>query len=180
MTIEVLDEPTYEFGSRDNNFNYLKHYFGEDATISPTSKHGIKIYQDDQIIDSCIIIGSGGSTGIYQNSSLLNNDQLLLCCCNTIFCLKLPNLELEWKTKADLFTCFKIFKHQDDYIIHGELLISKLDKEGNIKWEFGGNDIFVSIDNEIDFKIENDGILLSDFENTKYKIDFQGKLIWSK
>ena len=77
-------------------------------------------------------------------------------------------------------TCFQIFKRQDDYIIHGELQVVRLDKDGNIKWRFGGTDIFVSIDNDEEFKIESDGILLTDFSKTKYKIDFDGKLIWDR
>ena len=178
LTIEVLDEPTYKFGSADNNFNYSKHYFGDGAEKYPTSKHGIKICRDDQIINSCIITGSGGATGIHQNSSLLDNDQLVICCCDTVFCLTLIELELKWKTRADQATCFQIFKQQDDYIIHGELQVTKLDKNGNKKWEFGGADIFVSIDNEEEFKIESDGILLTDFAKTKYKINFDGKLLW--
>lgn len=178
LIIEVLDEPTYKFGSADNNFVYSKTYFGDNAEQHPTSKHGIKIYSDDKIIDSSIIIGSGGATGIHQNSSLLDSDQLLLCCCDTVFSLTIPDLELKWKTQADQATCFQIFKHIDDYIIHGELQVTKLDKDGNKKWEFGGADIFVSIDNEEEFKIESDGILLTDFAKTKYKIDFDGKLLW--
>jgi hypothetical protein len=178
LIIEVLDEPTYKFGSSDNNFSYSKHYFGDGAIQYPTSEHGIKIYQDHQIINSCIIIGSGGATGIHQNSSLLDDNQLLICCCDTVFCLALPELELKWKTRADQATCFQIFKLQDDYIIHGEFQVAKLDKNGNKKWEFGGADIFVCIDNEEEFRLENDGILLTDFAKTKYKIDFDGKLIW--
>lgn len=177
-TIEVFDEPTYKYGSVDNNFNYTKCYFGDEALDHPTSKHGIKIYQDDQIIDSCIVIGSGGATGIYQNSSLLDNDQLLICCSNTVFCLMLPGLELKWKTQADQATCFQIFKQQGGYLVHGEIQVTKLDKDGNLKWEFSGADIFVSIDNEKEFIIEHDGILLTDFSKTKYKIDFDGKLMW--
>ncbi|PCI35093.1 MAG: hypothetical protein COB60_04285 [Flavobacteriaceae bacterium] len=178
LIIEVLDEPTYTFGSADNNFKYSKHNFGEGATEYPTSKHGIKIYRDDQIVDSCIVIGSGGATGIHQNSSLVDNDRLVICCCDTIFSYTLPDLELKWKTQADQATCFQIFKQQSDYIIHGELQVTKLDRDGNKKWEFGGADIFVSIDNEDEFKIDSDGILLTDFAKTKYKIDFDGKLIW--
>ncbi|WP_048826389.1 hypothetical protein, partial [Hymenobacter sp. DG25B] len=178
LTLEVVNEPTYKFGSSDNHFNYSKHYFGDGATEYPTSKHGVKIYKGDQIINSCIVIGSGGATGVHQNSSLLDNDRLLLCCCDTIFCLTLPDLYLKWKTQADQATCFQIFKQQNDYIIHGELQVTKLDKDGNKKWEFGGADIFVSIDNEEEFKLEGDGILLTDFAKTKYKIDFDGKLVW--
>jgi len=177
LTIEVIDEPTYTFGSPDNTFNYSKHHFGDGGTEYPTSKHGIRLYKDDQIIDSCIIISSGGATGIHQNSSLLDNDQLLLCCCDTVFCLTLPDLGLKWKVQADQATCFQIFQQQDDYIIHGELQVTKLDRGGNQKWNFGGADIFVSIDNEEEFKLESDGILLTDFAKTKYKIDFDGKLL---
>ena len=52
LTIEVLDEPTYKFGSPDNNFVYSKTYFGDNSEQYPTSTHGIKIYHDNQIIDS--------------------------------------------------------------------------------------------------------------------------------
>jgi len=178
LRVEVMNEPDYKFGSSDNHFKYSKHYFGDGGTEYATSKHGIKIYRDEEIIDSCIVIGSGGATGVHQNASLLVNDHLLLCCSDTIFCLTLPGLALKWETKADQATCFQIFKHQDDYIIHGELQVTKLDKHGNKKWEFGGADIFVNIDNEEEFKLEPDGILLTDFSKTKYKIDFDGKLIW--
>ena len=178
LTIEVLDEPTYKFDSTDNNFNYSKIYFVENAEYYPTSKHGIRIYRDSQIIESCIIIGSGGAAGIHQNLFIIDNNRLLICCCDTIFNFKLPELELIWKTQADQATCFQIFKHKDEFIVHGELQVTKLDKDGNKIWEFGGTDIFVSIDNEGEFKIENDGILLTDFAKTKYKIDFDGNLIW--
>lgn len=93
--------------------------------------------------------------------------------------LTIPGLKLKWKTQCDPATCFQIYKLQDDYIIHGELQITKLNKDGQIKWELGGADIFVSIDNEEEFKLEHDGILLTDFAKVKYKIDFNGKLIWN-
>jgi hypothetical protein len=178
LAIEVLDEPTYRFGSADNNFNYSKHHFGDGAKQYPISKHGVKVIQDNKEINNCIIIGSGGATGVHKNSSLVDNGQLIICCCDTMFCLTLPDLELKWKTQADQATCFQIFKWKDDYIIHGELEITRLDKDGRVKWKFGGADIFVSIDNEEEFKIEDDGILLTDFTKTKYKIDFEGKLLW--
>jgi hypothetical protein len=179
LRIEVLDEPTFKVGSADNTFNYSKSYFGNGATEYPTSNHGIKIFQDDVQINNCILIASGGATGIHQNSSLVNNDDLLICCCDTIFCLTLPSLKLRWKTQCDPATYFQINKQQDDYIIHGEFQITKLNKDGQIKWEFGGADIFVCIDNEEEFKLEDDGILLTDFAKVKYKIDFDGKLIWN-
>lgn len=178
LIIEVLGEPTYKLGSADNNFIYSKTYLGDNAEKFPASKHGIKIYRNDQMIDSCMVVASGGSTGVHPNSSFLDSDRLLVCCGDTVFSLTVPDLELMWRTEADPATCFQIFKQQDDYILHGELQVTRLDKDGNKKWEFGGADIFVSIDNEEAFKIESDGILLTDFAKTKYKIDFDGKLLW--
>lgn len=176
--IEVRDEPTYRYDSADNNFNYAKIYFGENAQDYPTSRHGIRLYRADQIVDSAIIIGSGSATGIRNSSSLLDNDRLVICCCNNIFCLSVPTLELKWKTEADLYTCFQIFKYEATYIIQGELYVSKIDRNGHLIWKFGGPDIFVDIDKEAEFIIENDGILLTDFAGTKYRINFDGKLLW--
>lgn len=177
LVIEVYDDPTYKAGSSDNNSNYLKQHFGNNGNEYPTSKYGVKIHQAEEETNNCIVIGSGGATGIYPNSSIIDNDLLLICCCDTIFCLILPGLKLKWATKSDQATCFGIYKLQDDYIIHGEIEISRLDREGNIKWQFGGSDIFVSFDSDGAFKLNSDHIALTDFYKTKYKIDFNGKPI---
>ena len=55
--------------------------------------------------------------------------------------------------------------------------ISRIDINGNIKWQFSGADIFVSTDGRPEFEINSDHIYLKDFNNTEYKIDFDGKLI---
>ncbi len=175
--IDVLDEATYQHGSEHHHFNYHKVYFGNDEEQHPSSKHGIKIHREGQIIDSCIIIGSGGATGIHQSSSLMDNDQLIICCCDTIFCLMAPELNLKWKTQADQATCFQIFKLQKDYVVHGELQVTRLGKDGKILWQFAGKDIFVSLEGEEEFKLADDHIMLTDFGKTRYKIDFDGNLL---
>lgn len=178
--IKIYNESTYTVGSIDNVNSYDKIYFGDNAREYPTSKHGVSIIQNGEIVNKCLIVGSGGSTTIHENSSVRYKNQLLICCCNSVFCISLPNLELEWVKVFDSATCFQIFELNDSFIIHGETQVSKIDSNGNLKWKFGGEDIFVSIDNEVEFKILEDGIILCDFANTFYKIDFDGKLIWSK
>ena len=180
FTIEIINEPTYKFKSMDNNFNYSKHYFGGNISEEPTSKHGIKVYNNNLIIYNCIICVSGGMTLIHTNSTIFNDEKLLICCSNSIFCLSLPTLDKIWETTSDLVTCFQIFKLQEEYLIHGEHQITKLDKDGKLKWKFSGSDIFVTTNNDEEFKIERDGIILTDFSNTKYKLDFDGNFIWSK
>jgi len=179
LLIEIVNEPTFTLGSADNVFQYSKYYYSADATAYQTSKHGIKIYDEGQLINDCIVIGSGGSTGIFENSSIVDRDEILVCCCDTVFCLTISNLELKWRTRADEATCFTIHKLDDDYIVYGELQISRLDRNGNIIWSFGGADIFVSLDDENPFKLETDHIALRDYSKNEYKIDFDGKLISS-
>ena len=179
LTIEVSDDPTYSYGSTDIKFKYLKYYFGEGGQEYPVSKHSIKIFENDKEINSCIIIGSAGATGIHKNSALIDNDKLILCCCDTLFCLKLPELNLLWQTKMDKATCFQVLRLDTDYLVHGELEISRVDNEGKIIWQFGGADIFVTIEGQDEFQLHSDHITLTDFCKTKYKIDFNGKLLSS-
>lgn len=172
LTIEIFDDSTYSYGSTDNKFNYLKHYFGDGGEEYPVSKHAVKIFDNDKEINSCIVIGSAGATGIHKNSALIDNDKLIICCRDTIFCLTLAELNLHWQTKMDNATSFQVFKLENDYLVHGELEISRVDNERKIKWQFGGADIFVTIEGQEEFEFNTDHLMLTDFCNTKYKIDF--------
>lgn len=177
LTIEIYDDPVFLPGSTDNSRNYLKHYFGDGALEHPAARHGIKILDNDIEINNCIVIGSGGVTGVIEHSVLLDGDKILVCCCNTLFCLSVPGLELCWQTKADWATCFEVFKLDNDYLVHGELQISRIDSSGKIKWQFQGQDIWVCLGNKNPFNITPDFIQLFDFCNKEYKIDFNGELL---
>lgn len=177
LVIEVFDDPTYQPASGDNTFTYSKQYSSVSEAYQPTSKHGIKIYHEGKKCSSCIILGGGGGTGIHDNSSLVADRQLLVCCTDNIFCLSLPDLDLKWKIQADEATCFQIYNLQEDYIIHGEFEISRIDKDGNIKWQYSGSDIFVTPDGAEAFTLNSDHIVLTDFNKAKYKVDFNGKTI---
>ncbi|WP_143197526.1 hypothetical protein [Chitinophaga niabensis] len=106
--IEVFDDQTFTLDSADNKNSYLHHYFGDHAKDFPILKHGINVYKEEEIIVSCIVISSAGATGIHENSSLLCNDRLLVCCCDTVFCLALPQIHLNWHVRCDMATCFQI------------------------------------------------------------------------
>lgn len=179
LRIDIYDDPTFSFGSADNTYKYSQHHFGDNAQDYPVSKHGIKVYNDETEVSSCIILGSGGSTTVHETSLLLDKNKLLLCCCDTLFCLALPDLSLLWQTKADTATCFQVFKLQEDYIVHGELEISRIDEKGQIKWQFSGEDIFLKLEGGDGFELTTDSILLCDFNNKKYKIDFNGKSVYT-
>lgn len=76
-----------------------------------------------------------------------------------------------------MITCFKIFKHQDNYIVHGELSITCLDKNGHLVWQQSGRDIFVVMDDEPNFSLGKGYIMVRDFNNETYKFDYEGNII---
>jgi len=177
LTIEVLNEASFAYGSADTTHKYSKQYYSSGGFEHPTSVHGIKILSEGELVNDCIIIGCGGATGIQPDSAVLNHDELVICCCDTVFCLTADQLELKWQTRADQATCFGVYKLDGSYIVHGEIQVSKLDWDGNILWSFEGADIFVSPEGEDSFQLHPDHIALVDWYGNRYDIDFDGKVI---
>src|SRR4051794_33603776 len=117
---------------------------------------GIRVLKQTELLKSAIIGSIGGGTGIHKNSVLYEDARVLICCSDSIFCLSVPELVLLWRTQADPATCFEIYKYQDSYIVHGELEISRLDKDGKIIWQNSGADIFITITGEHSFELKDD------------------------
>lgn len=160
----------------DNFSKYDFKYF-EESEYRCASILGIKVFEGNTEIKSAVIGSSGGGTGIYNNSVIIESDRVLICCSNSIFCLSIPELQLLWQTEADWATCFGIHKHKDSYIVHGELQISRLDQNGKIVWQQSGGDIFTTLDGKDNFEITDKFILATDWDNRKYKFDFDGRII---
>lgn len=76
-------------------------------------------------------------------------------------------------------TYFSIYPIIEGYLVHGELSILRLDKDFQRVWSFYGSDIWVIYDgNRAAFCIENDQILLEDWNGVKYALNMDGKLLW--
>jgi hypothetical protein len=174
--IKFYDETNYAFGSSDNINTYDKTFISGDS-ISLTSQIGIELFEDEKLIASCLIGSEGGGTGINPNSSLISYGGLVICCSNTVFKLTIPDLNLEWKTISDTATCFGIHYIDKDYIVHGELEITRLDKDGKIIWQQSGRDIWTTAEGNDDFAVYHDHILATDWDYNRYKFDFDGKLL---
>jgi hypothetical protein len=176
-TIKFDSKPIYEEGSADNLHHYNAVYLN--APEREGTKYDIAVFFADDLEKRVLIQSSGGSTTIHKTSFVAEPDRLVICCSNTVFCLSIPDLLLLWKTEADDVTCFQIFKHQSDYIIHGELAISRINHNGEVLWQRSGGDIFVKMHSlEEDFVITDNHILVTDWENRRYKFDFNGNSIY--
>ncbi|QKJ29622.1 hypothetical protein HQ865_07605 [Mucilaginibacter mali] len=170
--IEVVHDQRYTFGSADNINNYKFQYDASGTWYG--SQHGIRINKDDTELSSAIVACTAGATTIHKHSFLIGDENIFICCANHVFALKIPELTLSWQLKADSATCFAIYPFKNDMLVHGELEISRIDFNGNIKWQFGARDIFATPDGESSFEIMDDRIYLKDFEHNIYILDENG------
>ena len=176
QVIKLYDESNFELESVDNLKNYNHVYINGDHNAL-TSKIGIEIYENEKLLSGCLIASEGGGTGVFKNSALISYGGIIICCANTIFKLTIPDLQLEWKTKADSATCFGIYSLETDYVIHGELEIIRLDKNGKIIWQKSGRDIWVTAEGIDDFAVHKNYISATDWEYNRYKFDFNGNFL---
>ena len=179
-TIDIVDDSSYTLNSTDNIVSYDKEYFdGMTNTdrVYPTSKHGIRINHNGEELASAIVCEIGGATTIHDKSAAVMNDSLLICCCDKVYSLSIPRLEIKWKKRLDPATCFAIYPFKEDFIIHGELQVTRIDIDGKEKWNFGARDIFVTPDGKDSFELIDDQIKLRDWEGYEYLLNENGQEI---
>lgn len=174
--IEVFNDESYTPGSSDNITSYNIEYIDNKDEFR-INQHGIRVFENAVEISSAVIGGHGGGTTVHKNSYIIKNYSILICCGSMVYSLSIPTLKLNWKKQLDMATCFGIYEFDDDFIIHGEVEISRLTKNGEIKWQFSSRDIFVTLDEKRSFDIVGKTIKLIDFENYEYVIDGNGKEI---
>jgi hypothetical protein len=174
--LTLINDLNYSVNSSDNMYTYDYEYYGEDCDKNRiVSRHGIISSIDEG--KSAILLASGGGTGIHESCYVLDGRNLIICVSDSLFCLKVPELSLNWKVKADSVTSFEVIKFWDGYIVHGELEISYINLNGIKEWEFSGRDIFTTLDGKDTFLIKDNYIVVKDWLGYKYKIDRYGKEI---
>ncbi len=171
-SIGLVNETQYDPASTDHVRRYDRTYADEAGdTYRSSSRHGIFVYSGGEALASCCVCSSGGATGIHATCCVFDDGYLLLCCGDSIFCLTIPALDLSWWTKADMVTCFEIFTHEGGYIVHGELELSRLSRDGAIVWQFSGPDIFVTQAGVGDFVLDGDVIHAAVWTGQRFTID---------
>lgn len=178
--IKIFEEQNSGINLTENSNLYPKIYFDENYDKNRfirANKYAITISESGLEISSAIIGKTNSATGIYENSFIIEDDTIWVSISNTIYCLSIPALNLIWQKEFDIAVNFGIYKLANDFLIHGELLIFRITKEGEILWEFGGRDIWVNLKNKKEFTLEKDRIRLFDFESNEYVLDFNGNLI---
>jgi outer membrane protein assembly factor BamB len=175
--IEIFEDKTYEYNSNNNlnkySFEYLSEIIENDGFDNYSSKFGIVVKENYKIINSAIILASGGYAGPPgEGRYVIEDNFLIICCGDTLFSISLSELKLNWKVKIDDVTAFDINKMNNDYIIRGELAISRINKDGKIIWQKYGSDIFVRIDDKFYFEIIDNNIFTISWDGRKYKFNY--------
>ncbi|MFK8055206.1 MAG: hypothetical protein AB8F78_03710 [Saprospiraceae bacterium] len=140
-----------------------------------STKHGIRIYKNAKEISSAIFIETGGATGLHEKSFAIKEKQILLCCAEFIYSINLPDLTVNWRKQLDGATCFGIHPYQEDFIIHGELEITRINENGNVKWAFGPGEIFVTPDGKEVFTINEDLIEVKNWDGELFILNGNGE-----
>lgn len=152
-----------------------------------TSNLLVRTTNKNQIIKSCLISGLDG--GIYLHTSndkeksysvKLTDNSLIFSLGFTFFAYDIDKQEIKWSIRPDMAEIFEFYDLEEDFLVRGELAIHRIDKDGQIKWSYGGRDIWVNIEGKTEVVIDSNKIILTDFNNDEYIIDFNGKTLEDK
>lgn len=110
--------------------------------------------------------------------AVLDGSTLTVLMDNEIFVLDLESISLVQYTAIGNESYFAIYPIENEFIIHGEETILRINKDFDQVWRFGGSDIFATpdVDKET-FAISNDKIFLEDWNGCKFILDLDGKLL---
>src|SRR5690606_15734362 len=141
---------------------------------SNVSNVAILVMHGQDEVASAIICEKGVSTGLSESSFIIEESVLYICAGNKLYYLNIPDLALKWSGQVDYVTNFSVQKLEDDLLVHGELEIIRITKLGEIKWRFGGHDIWVNNSGFPEITILYDRIKLVDYQSNFYSIGFDG------
>lgn len=171
--IQITVDETYSVESTDN-----RHYdielnpngYGHDDLYKVFSIH-IDLY--DRELDIALV---GSFYAPIADCAVLNNNILTVLQNHSISQIDITNGTLCLFKKIECFgTTFGIYEIKDGYIIWGEIDIIRLNSSFEQLWVFGGKDIFVSQTGKQAFRIDGQKIILNDWEDNYYELDFEGK-----
>lgn len=96
------------------------------------------------------------------------------------FAFDLEEQNIRWNIRSEINDYFEFYDLEEDFLIRGELEIERISKSGVKIWTYGGRDVWVNIEKGNEVKIKENEIELTDFEGSKYYIDFNGKTLRTK
>ena len=167
--------------SKINKLIELQNEYKSNSLFVNIQKRDSEIYKNLEI--------NGLDGGFYLHKSTendksqsikLNENNLIMSLGFTILSLNLNEIEIDWILRPDIAELFEFYDLENDILLRGEHRIFRIDKNGNIKWEYGGRDIWVNLEGKSEVNIEENKIRLFDFESNEYLLNFEGELLEDK
>jgi hypothetical protein len=169
-SIEIVNEPTYSFGSCDNVRAYpFERDLAPGSGIS--SIHGVLL----DGVPIAVFANGGGASGIHDQSAIFVDGLLYLAVGDSVVCMSASPIDVRWSLQVDPATCFGVHHDQahDAFISHGELEIARFSKAGAIIWSSSGADVFSE-----GFALRSDCIEAIDFDRRAYRFRYEdGQLL---
>jgi hypothetical protein len=149
-----------------------------------TSILAIEISKRDLLFKRVLVTGIVGGCYLHiandedkGQSVKLDGRNLILSLGVTLISINLKSATVEWMISPDMAEIFEFYDLGNDILLRGELAIYRIDKSGQVKWSYGGRDIWVNIDGRNEVTIMNDKIVLIDFQSNEYWINYEGGTI---
>ena len=177
--IEIVDDNFYV--DNTSKHNYQSKYSGGHKVNGRSyaiNKRGIIIKElnNESLFSSILLCENGGRTKISLDLFKIIEDDLLICIGDKIYCLKIPNLQINWFKSLPLGTNYLINSFKEDYLVFGEIGLVRINEAGEEIWHYKGeNGIFIPGNGKL--KISDSVIELIDGNDKKYIIDESGKEI---
>lgn len=177
----IYTDHQYTVESADNLRRYNRVYIDDSCDRhSNVSNVAILVKHGQDEVASAILCDIGVFTGLSESSFIIEERMLYICAGNKLYYLNIPDLTLKWTGQVDYVTNFSVQKLEDDLLVHGEIEITRITKLGEIKWRFGGQDIWINTNGFPVITLLYDRIKLVDFQSNFYAIGFDGNTISKK
>lgn len=175
--IEIVDDNFYVDNTSKHNYQ-SKYSDGHKVTgrSYAINKRGIIIKElnSESVFSSVLLCENGGRTTISPDLFKINEGDLLICIGDKVYCLKIPNLQINWLKSLPLGINYSINNFKGDYLVFGEIGLVRMSKIGEEIWHYKGeNGIFTPGNGKL--KISDKTIELIDGNDKKYIIDESGK-----
>jgi len=178
--IELKDDASYRIKSAGNPIYKYEYSNGEiiKNLAFTINKRAIIVrdFERKQEISSAILCENGGKAELTQDCFKLAEDELWICVGDKIYCLAIPGLEVSWFRNVDFGTIHSINFFGGDLIIHCNIGLVRIGKDGEVIWKFSeGNGVFIPGEGRL--RIFEKHIELIDGNDKQYIVDEFGKTL---
>ena len=177
--LTVKEETDFDLHS-DYSKNYDAVFIIEEPDLEDGWFHkiiSIRV-ESESAIKNVLIMASYHT--IVDKCAALAGEQLFMLLNDVMILFDPADLKITKQKELGLImgTMIAVYSYKDDFIVHYEMDIMRIDRELNVKWDFGGSDIFVRWQsNDPAFVMKEDRICLYDFNEHYYEIDYDGNKI---